>query len=46
MLIDAVWVTIAVRDWLRNEERVAQRIDLQTLRAMSLTAGPNVDGLT
>ena len=41
MLIDSVWVTIAVCDWLRNEKKVAQRIDLQTMRELSIaSAGP------
>ncbi len=40
MLVDAVWVTIAARDWLQNERRVAERIDLQTLRDMSVAATP------
>jgi cytochrome c oxidase assembly factor CtaG len=38
MVVDAVWVTLAARDWLRNESQVAQRIDMQTLRQMSLAA--------
>jgi putative copper resistance protein D len=38
MLVDAVWVTLAARDWLQNERRVAERIDMQTLRDMSLAA--------
>lgn len=40
MLIDSVWVTIAVYDWLRNEKQVAARIDLQTMREMAVTARP------
>ncbi len=35
MLIDSVWVAIAVIDWLRDEKRVAQRIDLQTMRELT-----------
>ncbi len=35
MLIDSVWVSIAVLDWLRHEKQVAQRIDLQTLREIA-----------
>jgi cytochrome c oxidase assembly factor CtaG len=31
MIIDTVWVTLAVLAWLRNEGRVATRIDVQTL---------------
>lgn len=31
MLIDTVWVALAVTAWLRNEGRLATRIDLQTL---------------
>jgi len=31
MLIDSVWVSVAVLDWLRSEERLAQRVDLETL---------------
>jgi cytochrome c oxidase assembly factor CtaG len=38
MLVDAVWVTMAAADWLRNERQVAQRIDLQTMR--ELPVGP------
>lgn len=40
MLIDAVWVTIAARDWLRNEHEVARRIDLDTMRRMHAPAAP------
>ena len=35
MLIDSVWVTVAVCDWLRNEKQVAQRIDIQTMRDLA-----------
>jgi putative copper resistance protein D len=31
MLIDSVWVSIAVLDWLHSEERRSRRIDLETL---------------
>lgn len=31
MLIDSVWVVLAVRDWLRSESRRAHRLDLRTL---------------
>ena len=43
MLIDAVWVTIAVKHWLQNERQVAERIDLATLRAMTMAAAPRGD---
>jgi cytochrome c oxidase assembly factor CtaG len=36
MIIDSVWVVIAVCDWLRNEKRVAERIDLQTMRELAV----------
>lgn len=31
MIVDSVWVVLAVRDWLRSETRRAHRIDLRTL---------------
>ena len=31
MLIDAVWVSVAVLEWLHSEERRSRRIDLETL---------------
>lgn len=31
MLIDTVWVSLAVLEWLRSEERRSHRIDLETL---------------
>jgi cytochrome c oxidase assembly factor CtaG len=31
MLIDAVWVSVAVLEWLHTEERRSHRIDLETL---------------
>jgi cytochrome c oxidase assembly factor CtaG len=31
MLIDSVWVTVAVLEWLKSEERRAHRIDVETL---------------
>lgn len=31
MVIDSVWVVLAVLDWLHSEERRARRLDLQTL---------------
>jgi cytochrome c oxidase assembly factor CtaG len=33
MLIDAVWVSVAVLDWLHHEEKRSRRIDLETLAA-------------
>jgi putative copper resistance protein D len=36
MIIDSVWVIIAVSDWLRNERRVAERIDVQTMRELAV----------
>jgi cytochrome c oxidase assembly factor CtaG len=39
MVIDSVWVVIAVCDWLRNEKRVAERIDLQTMGALVTVPG-------
>jgi hypothetical protein len=42
MLIDSVWVILAVTDWLRHETKVAERIDLQTLAALpARTAHPS-----
>ena len=40
MLIDAVWVTIAAREWLRNENEVARRIDIDTMRRMRVAPVP------
>jgi len=40
MVIDAVWVTLAARDWLRSEREVARRIDLDTMRRMRMTPAP------
>jgi cytochrome c oxidase assembly factor CtaG len=37
MIIDAVWVTLAARDWLRSEREVARRIDLDTMRRMRVS---------
>ncbi|MDX6245865.1 MAG: putative rane protein [Frankiales bacterium] len=31
MLIDAVWVSVALLEWLHNEEKRSRRIDLETL---------------
>lgn len=39
MLIDSVWVVLAVTDWLRSETRLAERIDLQTMRDLPAAAG-------
>jgi len=39
MLIDSVWVIIAVVDWLRSEGRLAERIDMQTLRELPALPG-------
>lgn len=36
MVIDSVWVAIAVSEWLRSEKRVARRLDLQTMRELAL----------
>ncbi|MGH8891372.1 MAG: cytochrome c oxidase assembly protein [Acidothermaceae bacterium] len=36
MLIDSVWVTIAVLEWLHTEERKSRRVDLETLAATTL----------
>ena len=44
MLIDSVWVVLAVLDWLRNEKQKAQRIDLQTLRSLPAVGGPGRSG--
>lgn len=40
MLIDTVWVTYAVLDWLRSESRVASRIDIQTLKDLPAVTRP------
>ena len=39
MIIDSVWVGIAVLEWLRSEKRVAQRIDVHTMRQIALAGG-------
>ncbi len=31
MVIDSVWVSFAVLEWLHSEERRSHRIDLETL---------------
>jgi putative copper resistance protein D len=36
MLIDSVWVSLAVMEWLRSEERLSHRVDLETLAANPL----------
>jgi cytochrome c oxidase assembly factor CtaG len=41
MLIDSVWVSIAVFEWLKSEERKARRVDLETLGRLS----PPLNGL-
>jgi cytochrome c oxidase assembly factor CtaG len=39
MIIDSIWVAIAVHEWLRSEERLAHQIDLATLAQATLPAG-------
>jgi putative copper resistance protein D len=39
MLIDSVWVALAVAEWLRSETRLAERIDLQTMAGLPAQAG-------
>lgn len=39
MLIDSVWVAIAVADWLRSESLAAKRIDLQTMSELAPVPG-------
>ena len=39
MLIDSVWVVLAVAAWLRSERAVAERIDLQTMRDLTVASG-------
>jgi putative copper resistance protein D len=36
MIVDSVWVAMAVHEWLRSEERRAHRLDLQTLAESTL----------
>jgi cytochrome c oxidase assembly factor CtaG len=36
MIIDSVWVSLAVLDWLHSEERRSHRLDLETLAASTL----------
>ncbi|MEO9197795.1 MAG: cytochrome c oxidase assembly protein [Antricoccus sp.] len=40
MLIDTIWVSLAVLDWLRSESKVAARIDVQTLKKLPATPRP------
>jgi putative copper resistance protein D len=42
MLIDSVWVVLAVVDWLHSETRRAERIDLQTLGRLPVPTGRSV----
>ena len=39
MLIDSILVVIAVNAWLRDESRVAARIDVQTMRDLTVAPG-------
>jgi len=39
MVIDAVWIAIAVRGWLREEERKARRIDQEIARSAGQADG-------
>jgi putative copper resistance protein D len=39
MLIDALWVSVAVLEWLHSEEDRSRRLDLQTLMLPRLPAG-------
>jgi putative membrane protein len=39
MIIDTVWVVLAVLAWLRSERRVAARIDAQTLAQLPALPG-------
>ena len=40
MIIDSIWVVLAVLAWLQNEERRAHQIDVQTLADLTLPARP------
>ena len=40
MAISAVWIAVAIRGWLREEERKAHRLDLELARA----GGPAANG--
>jgi cytochrome c oxidase assembly factor CtaG len=44
MIIDTVWVVIAVFAWLRSENRLAARIDAQTLAQLPSLPGPSLPG--
>ena len=39
MIIDTVWVSLAVMAWLRSEKRLATRIDMQTLSELPALPG-------
>jgi putative copper resistance protein D len=39
MLIDSLWVSLAVLDWLHSEERRSRRVDLETLATPRLPLG-------
>lgn len=39
MIIDSIWVAMAVHEWLRSEERLAHRLDLITLADATLPLG-------
>ncbi len=39
MIIDSIWVAVAVHEWLRSEERLAHQLDLQTLAQATLPLG-------
>jgi cytochrome c oxidase assembly factor CtaG len=39
MIIDTVWVSLAVMAWLRSESRLARRIDVQTLSQLPALPG-------
>ena len=39
MIVDSLWVVLAVTAWLRSEKRLAARIDLQTLAQLPVAPG-------
>jgi hypothetical protein len=39
MVIDTIWVSLAVLAWLRSESRLATRIDVQTLSELPALPG-------
>jgi putative copper resistance protein D len=39
MIIDTIWVSLAVLAWLRSESRLATRIDVQTLSGLPALPG-------